>query len=173
VSATEPVVAPRGGRVRALPAGFAFGVGHLLALIGAVAVIVSIFLKWEDLSSAGRLQTARAKDVPVQFLFDYTTGAKDPSLVLILAASAAMILVGVLLATQLPGGRVLAWFGAALAIAIAAMYGFQVHQALRALHLGKQIGVTDFIGIGPYVTFGGGILALVGVMLPAPRVTAV
>ena len=79
----------------------------------------------------------------MQFLFDYTTGATDPSSVLILAVSAAMILVGVLLATQLPGGRLLALLGAALAIATAA-YGFQVHQASeRSISGGRSASPTS------------------------------
>lgn len=161
MTVTERGVVPR-------RAAFGFGAGHLLALLGGIAVIVSIFLKWEDLSVGGGHHVAKAKDVPVQFLFNYTTGAKDPSLVLILAITGALILVGTLLATRLVGGRFLVLLGALLAIGIAVVYSFQVHQALHSLHLRTPISVTDFVGLAPYVTLVGGVLALIGVMIRGP-----
>ena len=144
------------------------GVGQLLVGVGAIAIIASIFLKWQDLSIAGRHQTAKAKDVPVQFLFNYTTHASDPSFAVILAVSAALCLAGVLLVSQAPVFRVLAILGGLVAIFTAAMYGFQVHQALHGFGLGK-IHTTDFVGIAPYVAAGGGVAALAGSVGPHPR----
>ncbi|HSO97039.1 MAG TPA: hypothetical protein VLV81_13485 [Acidimicrobiia bacterium] len=153
--------------VRRRPA-FAFGPGHLLAIAGGIAVIVSIFLNWEDLTVAGHHSTAKARDVPVKFLFDYTTRSKDPSFVLLLAIIAAVILVGVLLGGRLVGGRFLVLIGALLAIAVAVVFSFQVHQALNALHVAKAISVTDFVGPAPYVAFAGGVLALIGSFIRTP-----
>jgi len=58
-----------------------FGVAEGLVAVGAVAVAVSIFLYWVDLShNFGGAQITRrltAKDVPVQVLWDYTTHASN------------------------------------------------------------------------------------------------
>lgn len=149
-------------------AGFSFGFGPLFVAAGVIAVIVSIFLKWEDLTIGGRHQVAKAQDVPLKFLFDYTTSSKDPSLIVILAVSAALCVVGFLLSTQRPGLRSIAVLGALLAMGTAVMYGFQVHQALHALSLGK-IHTTDFTGAAPWVALAGGVLALVGSVVRLPR----
>jgi hypothetical protein len=163
-----PVQRPGRARGRAARPGLAFGVGQLLVGVGGIAIIVSIFLKWEDLTLASRHQTAKAKDIPIQFLFNYTTHASDPSFVVILAASAALCLVGVLLSLQAPGLRTVAMVGALAAIFTGAMYSFQVHQALHGLGLGS-IHTTDFVGPAPYAAVGGGVVALVGAVLPLPK----
>jgi hypothetical protein len=150
------------------PARFAFALIHALALAGGGAVIASIFLRWEDLTFRGRHQTATAPHVALRLLIDYTTKSKSPSLVPILAFSAALILIGVLLPPKIRGGRVLALLGAAVAVATAGMYGYQIHQLLHALHISRQVSVTQFVGLGPYVAAGGGGLTLLGILLSIP-----
>jgi hypothetical protein len=149
-------------------AGVISGMGPLLVAVGAIGIIVSIFLKWEDFSLGGRHQTAKATGVPLKFLIDYTTSSKDPSLVVILGVSAALCVIAFLVSTQRPGLRSLAILGALLAIFTAVMYGFQVHQALHALGLAR-VHTTDFTGPAPYVALAGGVLALIGSLVPRGR----
>jgi hypothetical protein len=165
---TEPAGRRRRGDARASRAGLSFGFGQLLVGIGAIAVIVSIFLKWKDLSVAGHHSTGKAKDFPIQFLFNYTTRSSNPSLVVILAVSAGLCVLGAVLSSQASAFRIVAGLGGLLAIFTAAMFAFQEHQSLRAFGLGN-VHTTDAVGIAPYVALGGGLVALVGAVVPFPK----
>jgi hypothetical protein len=144
-------------------AGYSLGVRQLLLGLGAIAITVSIFLNWKDLSLAGHSSTGKAKDFPIQFLFNYTTRASNPSLVVILAVSAGLCLLGALFSGRL--SALVAGLGALLAIFTAGMFAFQQHQSLHAFGLGS-VHTTDALGTAPYVALGGGVVALAGATLP-------
>ena len=138
-----------------------FGVAEGLVAVGAVAVAVSIFLYWVDLShNFGGAQITRrltAKDVPVQVLWDYTTHASNPSLLIVLIPSVALCVAGLLLEHS-------GWLGAlggVVALVVGLLFVYQAHQELRAEHV-PGVGLTDFVGKAPYVCIAGGALALVG-----------
>jgi hypothetical protein len=141
-------------------------------ILGAVAVVVSIFLRWFDLNISTTFHVSlhyTATGVPVQFLWDYTTKSNDPSLLVVLIPSAVLALVGVALIRA----RWLTFVGGALAIAVAAAYSFQLHQGLntvrRSLHGAIKIGLSDLLGIAPIICFVGGILIVVGALVPRGR----
>jgi hypothetical protein len=145
-----------------------FGPAHALALLGTLGIVASMFFDWVDLSGPGGTRTDTASGVPVQFLFNYTTRATDPSLILVLAVSAVLCLAGALVGARMFELRLLVSLGGVLALGTAVLYGFQVHQALHA-QAQFHVTVLDFVGIGPMLAAAGGVAALVGVLIPARR----
>src|SRR5262249_21888256 len=63
------------------------GSGELIGLVGAAAVIVSLFLSWRD-------GGVHPSDVPASFLWDRTTSSTDPSLLVFLIPGAALMVLG-------------------------------------------------------------------------------
>lgn len=141
--------------------GLNVGPGLIVALIGAVIVVVSIFLNWVDISDAGRSLSGSADTVPVQFLVDKGTSSEDPSIIVLLAPAAALLAVGAFLRTRIVG-----ILGGVLAIIVPVLYAIQVQRGLDEGNGALDIGLTDFIGIGVYVALVGGIVGLVGALLP-------
>jgi hypothetical protein len=137
--------------------------GQVLAGIGAIATVVSIFLNWADVTGPGGTATLKGTDVPLQFLWDKGTQSTDPSLILPLVVAAVLIGVGLLL----PTARLAVFIGGGLAIAVSALYCVQVQRGLDA-GLGDRLNITltDFISIGVYLAFAGGVLAIVGALTP-------
>jgi hypothetical protein len=129
-------------------------------VIGAVLVGVSIFLAWADISIGGQSFTANGREVPLDFLWDKNSTSEDPSLLVALLPAAVLILVGVLNKV-----RVLAVLGGLLAIVVAGLYTYQVNDGLDQLP--PQIkSIFDFIGIAPWFALIGGILGVVGGLVP-------
>jgi len=135
----------------------------VITLVGAVIVVVSIFLNWIDFSAAGDALTGKAADVPVEFLVDKDTGSEDPSIIVLLVPAAVLLLVGAIIAKA----RVAAILGGILAIVVPVLYAIQVQRGLdEGSGVLQDLGLTDFIGIGVYVGLVGGIVGLVGSLLP-------
>jgi len=134
-----------------------------LCVVGAVLVVVSIFLNWADVSLGSVSFTAKADTVPVQFLVDNATDSQDPSLLVVLIPAAIAILAGIVVKV-----RWLAILGGLLAIAVAALYIFQVNDGLDRTPEGID-SVFDFIGIAPWFALVGGIFGLVGGLIPKPK----
>jgi len=128
-------------------------IGLVVVLLGAIALIGSVFLNWVDFDG----ETSKGTDVPVQFLVDNETDSDSPSIIVALAAAAALAAIGALVRPA----RVLALIGGALGVAVAVLYGIQVDSGLP-----EGIGVFDFISIGTYVALAGGIVVLVGSLVP-------
>ncbi len=141
-----------------------FGAAHVLALLGAVGVVASVFFDWVDLTGPGGTRTDTASGVPVQFLFNYTTKSSDPSFVLILAVSGVLCLAAALVGNRPREVRLLAGFGGLIALVTAVLYSFQVHQALHAVAGQFHVTVLDFVGIGPMLAAAGGVAALAGAL---------
>ena len=141
-----------------------FGPAHVLALLGAVGVMASVFFDWVNVTGPGGTRTDTASGVPVQFLFNYTTKSSDPSFVLLLAVSAVLCLAAALVGNRPRELRLLAGFGGVIALVTAVLYGFQVHQALHAVQSTFHLTVIDFVGIGPMLAAAGGVAALAGVL---------
>ena len=130
-----------------------FGRGRLLGVLGAIGVIVGLFLPWRD-------GGVHASDVPIQFLWDRTTTANDPSLLIALIPLAVLIAIGALV-----------WLGAGLrlvgAIGVLIVAGLFAYQLDRTLFSGTSL--TDVLDTGFYFTAVGGILALISGFLPGRR----
>jgi hypothetical protein len=152
---TSAPPAPSGGGLPISP------VTLILCVLGAILVIVSIFLNWADLSVGRQTFTASGTDVPIQFLWDKNTTSNDPSLLIALLPGALLIALGAL--------NKIRWFaivGGLVAILVAVLYGYQVDQGLSDLP-GKT-GLFDFIGIAPWFALGGGIIGIIGGVMPRP-----
>lgn len=137
------------------------GVGEGLVGLGAVAIVVSIFLRWIDFSHsiAGSQLTQRfkASRVPVRFLWDYTATNVNVSLLIVLIPIAALCVAGMLLRHA----RWLGALGGVLALGVGLLFIYQLHQRLRTAHL-PGFGLSDFLGIASIICIIGGALALVG-----------
>jgi len=152
-SAPPTTVSNRGGP--------SFGPGTILALLGAAAIVVSIFVAWFDYSKGAVSTSANAGDVPVQFLVDnQVEWISSISIIVLLAPAAALLVIGALVAKA----RVLGVIGGAVAIIVTVLYSIQWQRIID--DKGMSFGLTDLIGIGVYVAVVGGIVGLVGSLLP-------
>jgi hypothetical protein len=133
-----------------------------VCVIGAVLVIVSIFLNWIDIGS-GQSISFNGREVPLDFLWDHTTTSEDPSLIVALIPAAVLILAGAL--KQL---RWLAAVGGLLAIVVAVLFLIQADSLLGDAPANIDLGYLDFIGIAPWFALVGGILGVVGALVPRP-----
>jgi hypothetical protein len=141
----------------------------ILIVLGAVVIIVSLFLHWFDINitAAGKTVVSRAGNghtVSVQFLFDNHTSDDDPSILIILIPAVALGLLGAALHQ-----KVLAFIGSIASLLVAGLFIYQVKQGIDELN-DKATGVVhislgDFMGIAPYVCGIGAIIMLVGAFL--------
>jgi len=133
-----------------------------VCVLGAVLVLVSIFLNWLDLS-VGRLTFSfNGREVPLDFLWDKNSNSEDPSLIVALIPVAILIGVGAMKKL-----RWLALAGGILAIVIAVLFGYQADRLLDdAPPQVAGVGFFDFIGIAPWFVLVGGILGVVGAIVP-------
>jgi hypothetical protein len=147
--------------------GLPIGIGQIVAIVGAIAVGVSCFLDWIDISVGSNSLSGSASDVPVQFLFDKSTSADDPSILVLLVPAAILLLLGALI----PKGKVFGILGGLLAIVIPVLYSVQVQRGLDDDLSNLDISLTDFIGIGVYLALVGGIVGLLGAIFSRSRPT--
>ncbi len=152
---TAPGAPSDGGGLAISPVALA------MCVIGAVLVIVSIFLNWVDRSIGAQSFTANGRKVPLDFLWDNNTASKDPALIVALIPAALLIGVGAL--SKL---RWLALVGGVVAIVVAVLFGYQVDQGLGNLPPQAKVGFFDWIGIAPWFALVGGILGVVGALVP-------
>ena len=159
-------MAPASGAVATAPP--AVDVGQVIVGLGAVIVVVSMFLNWIDftVSAAGRTahETVTASGVQVQFLFDWTNTSNDPSILVVLIPAVLLGVLGAIL-----HNKVLAIIGAIVSLFVAAMFTFQLDQTLdRVNELARgvvHVDLGDLLGIAPFVCGGGAIVMLVGGLL--------
>jgi hypothetical protein len=121
------------------------GSGELIGLVGAAAVIVSLFLSWRD-------GGVHPSDVPASFLWDRTTSSTDPSLLVFLIPGAALMVLG--LWPRIGAGIRL--LGAVIVLAVAGLFAYQLD---RSLFSGSNL--TDVLDVGFYVGAVGGILGFI------------
>ncbi|MDQ3738911.1 MAG: hypothetical protein M3337_07060 [Actinomycetota bacterium] len=137
-----------------------YGLGSLLALLGALAIAVSAFLNW---TKEGFLDPANeafsGADLSMKFVWDIGAPLDDPSLLFVLLPVAILVLLG----TFIPRLRWMAILGGALAIAAAVIFTIQVGRALSDAN--SSDGAFDFIDIGVWVAAAGGLLAIIGSLI--------
>src|SRR6478672_7128732 len=93
------------------------GAGEVMGLVGAAAVIVSLFLPWRD-------GGVHASDVPAAFLWDRTTSSTDPSLLVFLIPAAALLVLG--LVPRIGAGVRL--LGAIVVLAVTGVFAYQLNR---------------------------------------------
>jgi len=129
------------------------GPGMVLGVLGTVGLVVSMFLSWR---SGG----VHPSDVPVAFLFDSTTTATSPSLLIALIPLAVIIGIGSLM-PRASGARVIGGLGV---MAVVALFAVQLHYVVDRIGAGS---VWDFLDTGWYVAGIAGLVAFVSGFLPS------
>jgi hypothetical protein len=129
------------------------GPGMVLGTIATVGLIVAMFMSW-------RATDIHPSDVPLAFLFDNTTTANDPSILLLLIPMALLLGIGTLL-PQASAARVIGGLGT---IAVVTLFGVQLQQSLDKVP-GASLG--DVLDTGFYVAAIAGLLGLVSGLVPS------
>ena len=127
--------------------------GLILGALGALGVVLSLFFPWRDPS-------VHADHVPVAFLWDKTTHATDPSLLIVLIPIAIVLIVG----TVSPLGGGLRFFGALVVLAVAGLFAYQLSEVISFVNNGSD--VTDALSTGFYLATVGGLCALASAFVP-------
>jgi hypothetical protein len=125
----------------------------VLGVLATIGVVVSMFLSW-------RTGGVKPADVPFGFLFDSTTTATDPSLLLALIPLAVVLAVGSLMPRAM-GARIIAGLGI---IAVVALFAVQLHYLTDRI---PGASVWDALDTGWYVAAIAGLVALVSGFLPS------
>ncbi len=134
----------------------AIGPGMIVGALGTIGVIIAMFLPW-------RTGSVYPSDVPVAFLWDHTTAAQNPSLLILLIPLAILLAIG----TLAPLGAGLRLFAGLATLIVVGLYAYQLHRALDAFP-GSNLG--DVLDTGFYFAVIGGFVALVSGFLPTREV---
>jgi hypothetical protein len=133
----------------------------LIGLIGAALTAISGWLTWLTGSQAPH-QTGY--NTPAGFLLDSHATAGGVTLGVIL------LVLGVLgvIAAILAHGRVPAIVLGVVSVVVAGLFVYQLRLAVHELNRTTQLAlqVRDVIGIGPFAAAAGGVVAIVGALLP-------
>lgn len=129
------------------------GPGMVLGALATVGLVVAMFMSW-------RAVDVHPSDVPLAFLFDDTTHATYPSILLLLIPMALLLGIG----TLLPRAGAARLIGGLGTIAVVTLFGVQLQQALDRIP-GADLG--DALDTGFYVAAMAGLLGLVSGMLPS------
>ncbi|HEV2309925.1 MAG TPA: hypothetical protein VGU73_05345 [Acidimicrobiia bacterium] len=121
--------------------------GLVLGGLGAVGVVLSLFFPWRDPS-------VHADAIPVAFLWDKTTRAADPSLLVVLIPIAVVLIVGALS----PLGAGLRFLGGVAVLAVAGVFAYQLSEIVSFAQNGSDVG--DVLSTGFYLAAVGGLFAL-------------
>jgi hypothetical protein len=164
MAAPDPAPSPSGSTRRRRGPPLTFGPGALIGLLGAALTAASGWLTWLTGSQAPHQS---GYDTPAKFLFDSHAPAGGVTL------GVVTLLIGVLgvIAAILAHGRIPAIALGVASVVVAGLFVYQlrlaVHELNRTAHLALQ--VRDVIGIGPFAAAAGGIVAVVGAVLPGRR----
>jgi hypothetical protein len=158
---SDAATSPPGSTRRRRAPLLTFGPGALIGLLGAALTVVSGWLTWLTGSQAPHQS---GYDTPAKFLLDSQATAGGVTLGVI------MLVIGVLgaIAAILAHGRIPAIVLGVASVVVAALFVYQlrlaIHELNRAAHLALQ--VRDVIGIGPFAAAAGGVVAVIGALLP-------
>lgn len=129
------------------------GPGMVLGALSTIGLVVAMFMSW-------RTGDLHPSDIPLAFLFDDTTTANDPSILLVLVPMAILLGVG----TLLPRAGAARLIGGLGTIAVVTLFGVQLQQAVDRLP-GTDLG--DVLDTGFYVAAISGLVGLVSGLLPS------
>jgi hypothetical protein len=127
-----------------------------LGALGAACVLLSLFFPWRDPS-------VYPSDVPLAFLWQKTTSAKDPSLLIVLIPIVIILIVGALS----PLGRGLRGFSGFATFVVVGLFAYQLSELVGLLHNGTN--VSDVLSTGFYLAAVGGVFALASAFVRSPR----
>jgi hypothetical protein len=129
-----------------------FGPGTIIGALGASGVIISLFLPWQD----GGIHPS---NIPIAFLWNGATRSSDPSLLVLLAPLAVVLIVGALV----PIGATPRVVGAVGVLIVTGVFAYQLDQTIATFPGTK---LSDVLDAGFYVATLGGVLAFVSAVLP-------
>jgi hypothetical protein len=129
------------------------GPGMVLGALATVGLIVALFMSWRSVD-------VHPSGVPLPFLFDDTTHASDPSILLLLIPMAILLGVG----TVLPRASAARIIGGLGTIAVVTLFAVQLNQALDKIP-GADLG--DALDTGFYVAAMAGVVGLVSGFVPS------
>jgi len=135
-----------------------FGPGQLVALIGAVALLVACFLDW--IGGGAVFGDATAGDVPVEFLFEQAPESTDPSLLIVLIPLVILGAIGACWGFVTAGLRLVAGLGTLIVVGL---FAFQLGQVVDDSGAGD---LGDALGTGWYVAALAGFLLVVSAFVP-------
>ena len=121
--------------------------GLFVGALGALGVLLSLFFPWRDPS-------VYPSDVPLAFLWDKTTKATDPSLLVILIPTVTILIVGAFS----PFGRGLRAFGAIVTFVVVGLFAYQLSDLVSSLHNGTGVG--DVLSTGFYLASIGALFSM-------------
>jgi hypothetical protein len=154
--ATAQPVSPMGRRDRRIERASwvpTLGPGMVLGALATIGLVVAMFMSWRE-------PDVHPSDVPLAFLFDDTTTADDPSILLLLIPMAVLLAVG----TLLPRASAARLIGGIGTIAVVTLFGVQLQQVLDNLP-GTDLG--DVLETGFYIAAIAGLLGVVSGLLPS------
>jgi hypothetical protein len=131
------------------------GPGMILGLVGAIGIVVSMFMSW-------RVGSVHPSGIPAAFLWD-RGATSDPSFLIYLIPLAALLVIGAFV----PGGaavRLLAGLGT---LVVVGLFAYQLHRVTDAL--GTDFG--NALDPGFYVAAIGGLVGFVSGFLPTTYVS--
>ena len=125
----------------------------VLGTLGTIGVVVSMFLSWRN-------GGVHPSDIPFAFLFDSTTTANNPSLLIALIPLAVILAVGSLM-PRAAGARVVGGLGV---LAVVVLFAVQLHYVVDRFPSGS---VWDQLDTGFYVAAIAGLVGLVSGFMPS------
>jgi hypothetical protein len=159
--ASDAATSPPGSTRRRRGPLLTFGPGALIGLLGAALTAASGWLTWLTGSQAPHQS---GYDTPAKFLFDSHAPAGGVTL------GVVMLLIGVLgvIGAILAHGRVPAIALGLASVVVAGSFVYQLRLAVHELNRASQLAlqVRDVIGIGPFAALAGGVVAVIGALLP-------
>jgi len=126
------------------------GPGMILGLVGAIGIVVSMFLSW-------RVGSVHPSEIPAAFLWD-RGATSDPSFLIYLIPLAALLAIGSLV----PGGAALRLLAGIGTLVVVGLFAYQLHRVTDAF--GADFG--DALDPGFYVAGVGGLIGFVSGFLP-------
>jgi hypothetical protein len=125
----------------------------VLGVLGTAGIVVSMFVTWR---SGG----VKPSDVPLAFLFDSTTTATSPSLLLALIPLAVIVAVGSLM-PRAGAARIIGGLGV---LAVVVLFAVQVHYVTDRF---PGVSMWDTLDTGWYVAAIAGFVAFVSGCMPS------
>ncbi|MET0421462.1 MAG: hypothetical protein ABW073_07135 [Acidimicrobiia bacterium] len=129
------------------------GPGMVLGVLGTVGVVVSMFLSW-------RTGDVMPSDVPFGFLFDSTTTATNPSILLALIPLAVIIGIGAVM-PRASAARIIGGLGV---LVVVVLFAVQVRDLVDRF---PGANMWDTLDTGWYVAAISGLVAFVSGFLPS------
>jgi hypothetical protein len=126
------------------------GPGMILGLVGAIGIVVSMFLSW-------RIVSVQPSEIPAAFLWD-RNATSDPSFLIYLIPLAMLLALG----SVIPGAAGLRLVAGLGTLVVVGIFAYQLHRVTDAL----GTGFGDALDPGFYVAGIAGVVGFVSGFLP-------